>query len=843
MDNTTSDNIALIPMGLASLVDSEEDVSSTLANSGVGTEAFLPDEEATTIRSSQLSDDTTKAGNLPFFDDEDPDIDDTLDTCCTVSFRPKRRATVCGPIHDSSPADCVTTIDDEGQVTMKQVTMDGEEHEYNDARHRRSESNASFKSSKSVVTNIWQKMLRKQDNWDETASYSSSNDEGHHIAPIACMLTASRGLTSTLKTAVTSPSILITCALITAALITCGILVVHGFNATEESSRRKAANVVAVQTDIFFTRVLERAFVPLFTMAQFVNELPEFHDMPFQVGDRCDPEEKDCSGSTAAPIMVGKSTHRDLTGIFPAGLEEKFNKIAAGIKENSGLGDALVSLQLAAKAVVSMIYPMVNCEDFDNGTCLNNTGAWGHDLLNDPNRVGIARATVPAHGVVTAGPLSLIQGTTEVVKDAFIARLAINMVGHSIVVDGVDYPCWGFAVILLNWAALKEESDIYENFDREGMQFKLTRTDVKINPETGEETEEVKTIAESEMSYLIANDNVTLDLATGDNNWVISVGYNNGFSPNYEAWGYPIVICGSFLFAILVMLVLVSKKDYERILHKLMPKRAIAKLRKGETVVEEYKNVTIFFSDIVGYTRMSSEMTPIQVMKMLNDLFMEFDKLAEKYNVFKVETIGDAYIAIGGAPNKCSGAEAAEKVALFALDVMKVVSEFETADDAKIFIRAGLASGPVVAGVVGFSLPKYTLFGDTVNFASRMESSSQQMRVQIAPITHRLLLDAPSYQFTSEKRQDGGVGGELGVEIKGKGRQFTYWLNSVTERQLDPLDRNQNGSYSKKETQRFSKIPLQNNSLTTLSKIPLQNNSLTKRQISRITDDLSKLLP
>jgi len=128
---------------------------------------------------------------------------------------------------------------------------------------------------------------------------------------------------------------------------------------------------------------------------------------------------------------------------------------------------------------------------------------------------------------------------------------------------------------------------------------------------------------------LIANDNVTLDLATGDNNWVISVGYNKGFSPNYGAWDYPIVICSSFLFAIMLMLVLVSKKDYELILHKLMPKRAIAKLRKGETVVEEYNNVTIFFSDIVGYTRMASEMTPIEVMKVLNDLFMEFDKLAE----------------------------------------------------------------------------------------------------------------------------------------------------------------------------------------------------------------------
>ena len=109
--------------------------------------------------------------------------------------------------------------------------------------------------------------------------------------------------------------------------------------------------------------------------------------------------------------------------------------------------------------------------------------------------------------MVTAGLLSLIQGTTDAVSDAFIARLPINMVGHSIVLDGVVYPCWGFAVILLNCAMLREESDIYENFDHEGMQFKLTRMDVKINPDTGEETEIVKTIAESENSYLIANNN------------------------------------------------------------------------------------------------------------------------------------------------------------------------------------------------------------------------------------------------------------------------------------------------------------------------------------------------
>lgn len=172
------------------------------------------------------------------------------------------------------------------------------------------------------------------------------------------------------------------------------------------------------------------------------------------------------------------------------------------------------------------------------------------------------------------------------------------------------------------------------------MQFMLTRTD--IDGDTGEE--KVVIIAQSDRPELIKDDNVTLALNTGDNGWVISVGYDDGFSPNYKAWAYPIVFVSAFLFALLMMLVLVSKKEHERLLRNLMPARAINKLRKGETVVERYSQVTIFFSDIVGYTNMSSQMTPFEVMQMLSDLYAQFDVLAKKHGVYKIETIGDAYM-------------------------------------------------------------------------------------------------------------------------------------------------------------------------------------------------------
>ena len=458
------------------------------------------------------------------------------------------------------------------------------------------------RSSSTSMGGLWGDFTRRSSVWEMESLISV--DEEDKFSCKECLLSrlesTGRWLRSTLKTAFSKPSILVPSLLLFIALAVCGILIVYGFDTATAESRKQTAISVAEQTDLFFVRVLENAFLPLFTMSMFIQELPEFHDLDLMVGDRCNAttDPLNCTESTSAPPMPGKeTTHRDLSGLFNSTegreIQRKFDTIASGIKENSGLAKALVNVQLAPKGVVSMLYPMVNCDDFignprvDEGYCMNNTGAWGHDLLNDPSRVGIARATVPADGVVTAGPLHLIQG-----GDTFIARLPINMdpdEGHTMVVDNITYGCWGFVVVLLDWSTLKEQSNIYKEFENEKMQFKLTRTDV-IN---GEEV--VKSIAESANSALCVSGNVTLDLDTGDNNWVISVCYNDGFSPNYKVWAYPLVFIGSFIFMILMMLVLVSKHQLESILLRLMPARAIKKLRRGETIIDKFDMVTISF--------------------------------------------------------------------------------------------------------------------------------------------------------------------------------------------------------------------------------------------------------
>lgn len=186
---------------------------------------------------------------------------------------------------------------------------------------------------------------------------------------------------------------------------------------------------------------------------------------------------------------------------------------------------------------------------------------------------------------------------------------------------------------------------------------------------------------------------------------------------------------------------------------------------------ETFNQCTIYFSDIVGFTAMCSESTPLQVVNFLNELYSKFDEIIQGYDVYKVETIGDAYMVVSGLPERT--ANHAGNIASLAIELLGAVKNFRISHRPSdtLQLRIGMHTGPVVAGVVGLAMPRYCLFGDTVNTSSRMESNGLPLRIHISKETHSELEALGGY-ITEER----GL-----VNMKGKGEVLTYWLTGTTE--------------------------------------------------------------
>eukprot|EP00339_Tiarina_fusa_P009229 CAMPEP_0117013890 /NCGR_PEP_ID=MMETSP0472-20121206/11378_1 /TAXON_ID=693140 ORGANISM="Tiarina fusus, Strain LIS" /NCGR_SAMPLE_ID=MMETSP0472 /ASSEMBLY_ACC=CAM_ASM_000603 /LENGTH=840 /DNA_ID=CAMNT_0004717327 /DNA_START=144 /DNA_END=2667 /DNA_ORIENTATION=- len=328
----------------------------------------------------------------------------------------------------------------------------------------------------------------------------------------------------------------------------CGIIVAAHNAMTKELENE--AMELAKETGNFFSHQLDQAILPLFSMAQFVSELDLFSSLTDKVGQVGDPG--------ALPLLPPKEpglvpTHRNVTGVCDEeGLVNRFNEIAATIKRNSGMEGVLVNLQLAPDAVVCLAYPLINSEDFEDGVVMDNRGAIGHDLQNDPARKFIAEAYCDC-GAADSEAVSRLRPNGG---EGIHCSAADAMEDQTFLLNGEVYHKWGFAVAIINWNALIERGGSFEAFEERGWEFQLTRTDRNYDADRDEFIENEVILAETDdFDPDALYKSVSTELQTTNNEWKMTVCYADS-TPQWlilavAASCLVSVLIGSLLFVIL----------------------------------------------------------------------------------------------------------------------------------------------------------------------------------------------------------------------------------------------------------------------------------------------------
>jgi len=210
-----------------------------------------------------------------------------------------------------------------------------------------------------------------------------------------------------------------------------------------------------------------------------------------------------------------------------------------------------------------------------------------------------------------------------------------------------------------------------------------------------------------------------------------------------------------------------AEREYQRsesLLVNILP-ASVAERLKGQpdvAIVDTYPEASILFADMAGFTARASDTTPRELVQFLNSVYTRLDGLVERHGLEKIKTTGDAYMVVSGVPQYRP--DHAARLAQLALDIRDALAGLVDPKGRPVPVRIGIASGPVVAGVVGTRKFFYDVWGDAVNMASRMESTGEAGKIQVAPGTCKILADG----FELEER---GV-----IEVRGKGPTRTWFL-------------------------------------------------------------------
>lgn len=232
-----------------------------------------------------------------------------------------------------------------------------------------------------------------------------------------------------------------------------------------------------------------------------------------------------------------------------------------------------------------------------------------------------------------------------------------------------------------------------------------------------------------------------------------------------------VLIFASICFIIFIIIIIKQHKKSEKLLLNILPKSIAKRLKSNEkNIADEINSATIIFLDISNFTEYSNNKNPKEIVKMLNEVYSKIDQIADKYGLEKIKTIGDSYMAASGVPveNKNHAINAAH----FALNVLQMITKYQTEEGNSINVRIGIDCGKIVAGVIGKNKMAYDIWGDTVNTASRLESFGTINKIHIS---ENFKLELNDMFITSELIQ---------VNIKGKGIISTCFLEDfISENQ------------------------------------------------------------
>lgn len=213
---------------------------------------------------------------------------------------------------------------------------------------------------------------------------------------------------------------------------------------------------------------------------------------------------------------------------------------------------------------------------------------------------------------------------------------------------------------------------------------------------------------------------------------------------------------------------LAEQEKSESLLLNILPKPVAERMKKGETnIADGHADATVLLANLVGFTSLSAHIDPGQIVQLLNEVFTAFDILVEKHGLEKIKTIGDAYMVAGGISNP--RLDHPEAIAGLAIDLREEIDRFNQQNGTSIRLRIGISTGPVIAGVIGRQKFAYDVWGETVNLASRMESTGKAGRIQISESTRERLKE--KYQF--ERNRSAGANGQNDLPA--------YWLGDRME--------------------------------------------------------------